>query len=136
MAQAGHGRPQNNREAVRWFTLAAEQGNSTSQHRLGLMYYYGNGVKKNYKTALKWNTLAAEQFYLQAVTMMGMFYVAGQGVVVDNERGYMWFIIGQMVGNKLAGEHKNMFASEMTSTQRSNSMDMALACIASDLVDC
>jgi uncharacterized protein len=47
-------------EASRWYQAAAEQGHSTAQFNLGLMYAQGNGVHQDYVTAHMWLSLAAE----------------------------------------------------------------------------
>ena len=47
--------------AVKWWTLAAEQGNATAQFLLGKMFFDGQGVPQDYKTAVRWYTLAAEK---------------------------------------------------------------------------
>ena len=57
----GLGVQQNDKTAVKWFRLAAEQGNAMAQFNLGMMYVSGQGVPQDYKTAVKWFRLAAEQ---------------------------------------------------------------------------
>lgn len=52
---------QNEKEAFRWYKLAAEQGHATAQRNLGYCYYRGEGVPKDKKEAAKWWRLAAEQ---------------------------------------------------------------------------
>ena len=52
--------PPNYKEAIKWYTLSAEQGYAAAQHSLGLMYETGRGVPQSSKEALKWYTLAAE----------------------------------------------------------------------------
>jgi len=59
MYRNGDGVPQNYIEALRWFKLAAEQGDSRAQFSLGLMYYDGSGVPQNYVQAHKWLNLSA-----------------------------------------------------------------------------
>lgn len=49
------------REAVRWYTLAAQQGFRGAQTNLGVMYATGNGVEKNKQAAVLWLSRAAEQ---------------------------------------------------------------------------
>ena len=49
------------KEAVKWYTKAAEQGHAVAQYALGVAYYYGEGVLKDFKEAVKWWTKAAEQ---------------------------------------------------------------------------
>ena len=48
-------------EAVKWYKKAAEQGNASSQFKLGSSYANGEGVTKDMKEAVKWWTKAAEQ---------------------------------------------------------------------------
>jgi TPR repeat protein len=55
----GRGVPENDKTAVKWFTLAAEQGYATAQRYLGAMYDFGDGVPQNDKTAVKWYNLAS-----------------------------------------------------------------------------
>jgi len=57
----GIGVPQDYKEAVKWYRLAAYQGDAAAQYNLGYMYYEGLGVPQDYKEAIKWWGLAAEQ---------------------------------------------------------------------------
>ena len=57
----GEGIKQNDAEALRWFTKAAEQGDAEAQTNLGVMYLKGEGVKQDDAEALRWFTKAAEQ---------------------------------------------------------------------------
>jgi TPR repeat protein len=52
---------QNYEEAVKWYRLAAEQGNVDAQYNLGCSYEDGEGVEQNHEEAIKWYRLAAEQ---------------------------------------------------------------------------
>ena len=61
MYSNGEGIPENDREAVKWFRLAAEHGFSDAQLNLGIMYSNGEGVPENDREAVKWVRLAAEQ---------------------------------------------------------------------------
>jgi localization factor PodJL len=47
--------------AVRWFQLAANQGNGPAQLRLGMCYLEGKGVTLDLGLAYKWFSLAANQ---------------------------------------------------------------------------
>ena len=53
--------PQDDAEAVRWFRLAAEQGDATAQNNLGVRYGTGRGVPQDDAEAVRWYRLAAEQ---------------------------------------------------------------------------
>ncbi len=57
----GKGVPQDDKEAVKWFRLGAEQGDSRSQSLLGIFYREGRGVPQDDKEAVKWYIKAAEQ---------------------------------------------------------------------------
>ena len=57
----GEGVPEDDAEAMRWFRLAAEQGNATAQFLLGLMYASGEGVPEDDVTAYAWLNIAAAQ---------------------------------------------------------------------------
>jgi len=63
----GTGVVKNEREAVRWYTLAANQGDSDAQYNLGVCYDSGTGVTKNESEAVRWYTLAAKQGQANAI---------------------------------------------------------------------
>ena len=56
----GNGVPPNFKEAVKWYRLAAYQGNPKAQHDLGMAYYRGEGVAQDYVKAYAWVQVAAE----------------------------------------------------------------------------
>ena len=57
----GNGVEKNYSKAIKWWNLAADQGNDKAQYSLGVMYEDGKGVEKNLKTAKKWFQLASNQ---------------------------------------------------------------------------
>ena len=61
MYYEGQGVPQDYEEAVKWYRLAAEQGDAEAQCGLGEMYYGGEGVPQDYAEAIRLWKLAAEQ---------------------------------------------------------------------------
>jgi TPR repeat protein len=72
--------PQDYKEAVKWYRLAAEQGNADGQTNLGVMYANGQGVPQDFKEAVKWYRLAAEQRHALAQSNLGLMYSKGRGV--------------------------------------------------------
>ena len=48
-------------KAVKWYRLAAGQGDASAQLNLGVMYSTGEGVPQDYGEAVKWYRLAAGQ---------------------------------------------------------------------------
>lgn len=59
----GRGVPQNDREAAKWYRLAADQGLGAAQFNLGIMYVEGKGVPRDYVQAHMWLTLLDDRFH-------------------------------------------------------------------------
>jgi TPR repeat protein len=59
MYDEGQGVAQDYKEAVRWYKLAAAQGNAKAQFNLGISYAKGEGVAQDYLRAHMWLNLAA-----------------------------------------------------------------------------
>jgi len=55
----GEGVPQDDAEAVRWYCLAAEQGDAKTQYNLGVMYGNGKGVPQDDVAAYAWLNIGA-----------------------------------------------------------------------------
>jgi len=52
MYDNGDGVPQDDKTAVKWYTLAAEQDDASAQYNLGWMYSNGYSVSQDDKTAV------------------------------------------------------------------------------------
>ena len=78
-------------EAAKWFRLAADQGDATSQHNLGALYFSGTGVPQNRGEAAKWYRLAAKQGYVDSQFNLGVMYDLGHGVAQDYDEAIQWF---------------------------------------------
>ncbi len=59
MNDLGEGIPENDVVALRWYRLAAEQGLSAAQNRLGAMYAAGDTVPEDLVLAYMWSSLSA-----------------------------------------------------------------------------
>jgi TPR repeat protein len=79
MYDHGEGVPQNDESAVKWYTLAAEQGYALAQGNLGFMYEKGYGVPQNDESAVKWYTLAAVQGDAKAQYNLCVMYAQRRG---------------------------------------------------------
>jgi uncharacterized protein len=53
----GQGVPQDYKEAVKWYRLSAEQGDTRAQYNLSEMYYKGQGVPQDYVKVHMWVSL-------------------------------------------------------------------------------
>ena len=61
MYSRGEGVPEDDAEVVRWYRLAAEQGDALAQTNLGFMYGNGDGAPRDLVFAYMWFNLSAAQ---------------------------------------------------------------------------
>jgi uncharacterized protein len=69
----------------------AEQGNSTAQNNLGVMYADGQGVPQDYVEARRWYLKAAANEDPNAEFNLGVLYARGRGVPKDYAEAEKWF---------------------------------------------
>jgi len=82
----GQGVEANLNEGLKWYLLAANQGNVNAQVRLANIYfifYDSHGLKQNDAEAMKWFRLAAQQGNAEAESRLAQMYVAGLGASVN-----------------------------------------------------
>jgi hypothetical protein len=91
MYENGRGVPKVYQEAVKWYRLAADQGDASAQNNLGVMYENGRGVPQDYKEAVKWYRLAADQGDASAQYNLGEMYENGRGVPQDYKEAVKWY---------------------------------------------
>jgi hypothetical protein len=94
--------PQDYKEALKWFRLAAEGGDARAQHNIGVIYHWGQGVPPDYKEALKWYRLAADRGIAEAQRNLGNMYDDGLGVPQDYEEALKWYRLAAAQGNAKA----------------------------------
>ena len=114
---------------MKWYRLAAEQGDAGAQSNLGLMYAEGQGVPKDYKTAVKWYRLAAEQGYVTAQVNLGVMYGMGTGIIQDWVYAHMWGIIAASNGNEDGAKLRDIAAKKMTPADISTAQNLARECV-------
>ena len=136
MYDKGDGVPQDDKTAVKWTTLAAEQEYAPAQYNLGLMYGEGKGVPQDYKTAVKWYTLAAEQGEVIAQSNLGLMYVMGKGVPQDDVRAHMWLNFSASTGLANAMEGRKIVEKRMTPADISAAQKLARECVAKNYKGC
>ena len=61
---------------MRWYRLAAEQGDADAQYSLGFMYATGDGVPENDAEAVKWYRFSAEQGNDRRTGRHGVIYAS------------------------------------------------------------
>ena len=103
MYDMGYGVPEDDKTAVKWYTLAAEQGHDGAQFNLGWMYFYGEGVpekmNQRFPIALKWYTLAAEQGHDGAQNNLAYMYANGLSGTFDYKTAVKWYTLAAEQGN-------------------------------------
>jgi TPR repeat protein len=112
-------------EAVKWYRLAAEQGDAGAQLSLGVMYDNGEGVAKNDAEAVKWYRKAAEQGHAMAQSTLGTRYMNGEGIAENYVLGHMWMNLSRAQGNKTASENMKILVSRMTEEQIDKAQGLA-----------
>jgi uncharacterized protein len=98
----GQGVPQDDREAVKWYRMAAYRGYVPAQSRLAAIYDDGRGVPRSLSKAMKWYRKAAQQGDLTAQVALGLIYGTGRGVPQNYFQAEKWYQLAAEQGNALA----------------------------------
>ena len=72
--------PEDEKEVVKWFSKAAEQGHAKAQSELGLLYAAGEGVTQDDSVAVEWYRKAVDQGDVNAMCNLGYMYQHGRGL--------------------------------------------------------
>ena len=86
----GSGVEKDHKQAVNWFSQAAEAGHAGAQFNLALIYDEGSGKDQDMEKALKWYKKAATQGDIYAMYNLATLYFAGDGVKTDMGEAYYW----------------------------------------------
>jgi TPR repeat protein len=102
MYDTGRGVEQSDTQAVYWYRLSAEQGNSNAQDNLGWMYLNGRSVEQSDTQAVHWYRLSAEQGNSKAQVNLGWMYENGRGVEQSDTQAVHWYRLSTEQGNSNA----------------------------------
>jgi hypothetical protein len=86
-------------EAVRLYSLAAEQGHAAAQNNLGGMFGNGQGVARDYAEAARLYSLAAAQGNAYAQYYLGVVFSKGHGVAQDRAEAIRWYRLAAAQGH-------------------------------------
>lgn len=95
----GRGVSTNRAEAVRWYQVAAEAGESDAQASLGLCLFRGWGTERDVRAAVGWWRRAAEQGNLSAMGDYAYCLLHGFGCEKDEKSGFSWALRAAESGN-------------------------------------
>lgn len=90
------------REAWRWYTAAAQQGDIYAETALGTMYLLGQGVKKDPLAALDLYSRAAEKGFVGAQVALARLYETGDIGKKHPSDAALWYARAAQQGNILA----------------------------------
>jgi uncharacterized protein len=97
MYENGIGIKKNEKEALVWYTKAANAGSSAAQFNLGVLYENGRGTPVNFANANKWYRKAAVQNDGLAIGNLGMLYIRGDGVKVNKTAGVALLLLSVQI---------------------------------------
>ncbi|KAL6078075.1 Sel1 repeat-containing protein [Balamuthia mandrillaris] len=84
------GAEESEKEALLWYTTAAQQEHPMAQYKLGRCLFLGRGVEKNRSEALQWYLKASHHRHCKAQYRVAMAYALGYGVAPDKQEAVRW----------------------------------------------
>jgi hypothetical protein len=90
---------QSNREAKKWFDLAAKSNSGAVQYKIGRLYETGVLYQKDINKAVKHYRYAADKGDIYAINNLAILYLNGTGVTRDVDKGIGLFTRAAESGN-------------------------------------
>jgi len=118
---------QNGMEPVPELQKNAEQGDSNSEYKLGLVYDAGVGARQDLAKAAYWYQRAADQGHLAAQFNLGLMYASGRGVTQDLVQAHMWLNLAAAGSQAAARGERDFVAKKMTRSQLGEAVRLARA---------
>ncbi len=101
---------------------AADAGESTAQHLLGLRLRTGDGLPKDEAEGLHWIQRAADQGLPRAESMIGLFYAQGTGGLrKDLVAAHAWLSLAADGGDARSRLNRDTLARGFDAAQRDRS---------------
>ncbi len=75
-------------EAVKWYVVAAEHGNTDAMCRLADCYESGRGAGRDYSKAFEWYKKAAKEENPKGLFALGVYYELGCGIEKNYNKAY------------------------------------------------
>lgn len=120
--------PQDENEAVIWFTEAAKKGHAPAIYQLARAYHYGIGLPENAMMAMNLYRRAAERNYAKAELAMYLCVYFGVGMNSDREAARAWCRRAAEHGNDSAQYYMGDYCmNDAYNGKNSEGMDAARA---------
>lgn len=114
-------------EALKWFSLAASNGQKGARFQIGKMYIYGWGVPQNYTEAHKLFMAAVDQEKCAySMGFLGRMAYAGYVIPTSNITAHMWLNISSAHGDTASATFRDEVAKEMTTEEIMEAQRLAL----------
>ena len=115
----GAGTLQDTKQAVYWYTKAAEQGHVQAQYELGRLYLFSGDdeVPQDYKQSVYWYTKAAEQGHILAQNKLGNIYEYGEEAPQDYKQAFFWYTKAAEQGHVFAEYDRDKMLEKMSQSQ-------------------
>ncbi len=118
--------PKNYSEAMKWYTLAAENGDRDAQSELGFLYYTGKGGERNFAKAFHWYEKSAFQGLAVSQYSLGVMYFSGTGVdTADMLQSYGWFSLAAAQGHVAARQAVEYIESVLSQEELVEAQNLA-----------
>ena len=102
------GKPGSYEDIANWYRPIAEEGNSTAQVTLAMIYEHGRGVEQSTEEAARWLRRAADQRRFPAEAEIAIMLEYGLYIEQDPEESAKWL--------RLAADHGWSFAQSVLAT--------------------
>ena len=96
--------------ALRYYEVAAQEGNTTAQIMAAIFYYYGVGTEQSFEKAAEYYRLSADQNDPDALECLGYLYMNGLGVEQSTETALDLYRRAAALGSEEAQLQLEMYA--------------------------
>lgn len=102
------------KEAAKWYLVAAENGDDSDCARMSILYLKGIGVIRNYRNAFLWMLKAACYPYSRYRARISWFYEKGKGIEQNYYEAYVWAL---MVRHKSCADKINELENQLSKAE-------------------
>lgn len=111
----GVGVAQSDRDAVKWYRLAAEANDPAGQDSLGWMLKQGRGIERDDAAAVLWFRRSADAGHAQGMFNLALMTIEGRGCDRDETMALAWFQLSADRGNEWAAKRRDALTKELDS---------------------